>query len=213
MGFFELPDPEPGTDEVEAWVEHGTPPTMPWLGPPRYALPAAVPEPFLLFSSDRLAIAMQDVGVFATGVSFTLVSVLHAAFARTAEAREVIEREFGLPPRFGGGRNDFLRFGVLFSDGGKATNLDDETSFAQLGLDEDADEPVEPPAGPVLNGGTGNHFGSRSEDEYWLWPLPPPGPVTFVCEWPVFQVPETRLEIDAAVFHAAAHSAREIWPE
>jgi hypothetical protein len=43
-----------------------------------------------------------------------------------------------------------------------------------------------------------------------MWPLPPDGPLSFVCEWPVAGVELTRTEIDAALIIAAASRAQVI---
>ena len=85
-----------------------------------------------------------------------------------------------------GGRNDpaqippeQLRFGVQFSDGRKATSV----AVGHWGEGS--------PSEPVLmpNGGNG---GLRSWDiSYWLWPLPPPGPLEFVVEWPIANIPNS----------------------
>jgi len=45
------------------------------------------------------------------------------------------------------------------------------------------------------------------------WPLPPAGPLEFVCEWPAFGIAESRAGIDARlILDAARHSVR-LWPE
>jgi hypothetical protein len=48
---------------------------------------------------------------------------------------------------------------------------------------------------------------------YWVWPLPPEGPLAFVCEWPIADIPETRTEIDSALLRDAAADAVIVWPE
>ncbi len=47
----------------------------------------------------------------------------------------------------------------------------------------------------------------------WLWPLPPPGPLTFVCAWPAEGVEETHAQIDGAEILAASARAVELWPD
>ena len=61
------------------------------------------------------------------------------------------------------------------------------------------------------DGGGGG--GRRYDMRYWVWPLPPPGPVAFVCEWPAFGIPESRAELDARLILDAAARAVESWPE
>jgi len=47
---------------------------------------------------------------------------------------------------------------------------------------------------------------------FWLWPLPPPGPLAFVCEWPKKGIGERRVDIDASVVLDAAARAEPLWP-
>jgi hypothetical protein len=48
-----------------------------------------------------------------------------------------------------------------------------------LGSDEEAE-----PEGPVPSQGGGGGSDDYWESSFWLWPLPPPGPLAFVVEWP-----------------------------
>src|SRR2546430_3515945 len=69
------------------------------------------------------------------------------------------------------------------------------------------------PTGPVLFPDGGGGGGRRYDMRYWVWPLPPPGPVAFVCEWPAFGIPESRAELDARPILDAAARALGLWPE
>jgi hypothetical protein len=81
-----------------------------------------------------------------------------------------------------------LRVGVQFADGRSATNISGH------------DRPV---AGPVMwslsGGGSGRRGVSEShfQQGYWISPLPPPGPLAVVCEWPQLAIPVSRQELDA----------------
>jgi hypothetical protein len=98
---------------------------------------------------------------------------------------------------------EFLRLGVQFADGDVATNLG-RPSFPS---------PDSEPTGPVLLSDGGGGGGRRYDMRYWLWPLPPPGPVSFVCEWPARGIPESRAELDAQLILRAAERAIHLWPE
>jgi hypothetical protein len=43
-------------------------------------------------------------------------------------------------------------------------------------------------------------------------PIPPPGQLAFVCEWPALQIPLTRATLDAEVIRDAARRAVVLWP-
>jgi hypothetical protein len=96
---------------------------------------------------------------------------------------------------------------VQFADGQKATSLDtwwdyfDPQSWTQA-----------PPSGPVLlpsGGGGGERLRSQS---YWVWPLPPDGPLAFVVEWPALGVPLTQAVVDGALIRQAAAQDERLWP-
>jgi hypothetical protein len=44
----------------------------------------------------------------------------------------------------------------------------------------------------------------------WVWGLPPPGPLVFVCDWPDRQLQESR-EVDARLVLDAAERAVRPW--
>jgi hypothetical protein len=106
---------------------------------------------------------------------------------RAGERREL------LPPRL-------LRIGVQFADGRTATSI--------RGHDR-------PAAGPVMQSLSGHRSGGRGESRfdqaYWIVPLPPPGPVSVVCEWPIVQIPVERVDIDAQLILDAAERARAMF--
>jgi hypothetical protein len=44
-------------------------------------------------------------------------------------------------------------------------------------------------------------------------PPPPPGPLEFVCEWPAFDIGESRAGADAQLILDAARRSIRLWPE
>lgn len=96
---------------------------------------------------------------------------------------------------------EMLRLGVQFADGSKATNTG--------GFHHDANAP----AGPVMHPGGGGGGGASWRQTQWVWPLPPPGPLELVCEWPAMDIPLTRSELDAQTILDAAARAQVIFSE
>jgi hypothetical protein len=64
---------------------------------------------------------------------------------------------------------------------------------------------------PLRGSGRGGSGESRFQQGYWISPLPPPGPVGFVCEWPAVGIPVARQELDAQLIRDAAENARAMF--
>jgi hypothetical protein len=62
---------------------------------------------------------------------------------------------------------------------------------------------------PFAGGGGPHSFFSR----WRTWPLTPARPLQFVCEWPAFDIPESRAGIDAQLILDAAQRSIRLWPE
>jgi hypothetical protein len=167
---------------------------------PEAILPASVPADLILARSDAAAVAVGSLQVYPTGFAFLL----------TAVVRE--EHEYGLPAVDIGMRHRlrpgqplpdaFLRFGIAFADGRSATNLSDRHA-----PDPDASD------GPLLSSDGGGGGSRTYEMRHWVWPLPPPGPVDFVCEWPAHGIGESRASLDASLIRDAASRAITLWPQ
>ena len=193
MGFFEPPPPPEGDE-----LDHGTGP--PWWGPPHSVLGASVPfEPLLLVATDRVAVAVVAVTAYPTGFECSLSARLNLASGSADDFFQLHRLQHGVG--YGALPDEFLRFGVQFADGRKATNVDPHP-----GLDEE-------PTGPVLTQHGGGGSSAAWHQSYWVWPLPPPGALAFVCEWPALGVPLTRTEIDAELVSRAAEHAIRLWTD
>jgi hypothetical protein len=183
--FFDVPvaAPEPEVHRQPAW-----------LGPPENELGVAVPMRIDLARSADIALGVVSVIAFSTGFSFWL------AIRRRAEPDDHSD-PFMRHRR--GAADDALLFGVQFADGTKATTL---------GHPHRPHDPSEAPTGPILtpHGGSG---GMRSWDmQMWIWPLPPPGPLAFVCQWTAESIDVTRVEVDAQPILDAASTVEPLWP-
>lgn len=195
--FFTVPQPPPEPPPEPRQPE--------WMGPPDNVLPGDVGLSLVLGRSGDAVVWMHSVLAYPQGVHFSLV-------VRTREPHEFdpfdpIGPPFGIG-RLGGRSPDperILKVGVELSNGRRATNLDPFPLEGGHDVDEMPDRPV------LMGGGGGGGMGTWDMVQ-WLWPLPPPGPLTFACEWPAKGIPLVRHELDAGMFRAAAERAETLWP-
>jgi hypothetical protein len=89
---------------------------------------------------------------------------------------------------------------VRFADGRSADN--DPRRWPRPSSDEAPDPPL---LYQSTRGPDGGHV--------WLWGLPPPGPLTFACQWATEQIPPSEAELDAGLILAAAQRAQTLWPD
>jgi hypothetical protein len=173
------------------------PPSPPWMGPPYGVLPGVASLELVIARNDRAAVYVGRCSVYPTGFELEL-RVLAAA-----DAGELDPSLNGIYHRPGRGTNyeDMLRFGLEFDDGRKATNVG---GFAHRG---------EEPQGPVLWGMGGGGGGGRWQQDFWVWPLPPPGPLTLACEWPAAGIKLNCVEVDSQLLRNASARARELFPD
>ena len=165
----------------------------PWFGPPENELGVPVQTRLLLARTEKVALALVDTVAYSTGLEFGLE-------VRLRETDELSD-PFGMRYRRPGElRDDVLRFGFELADGRRVANLGGFTP-----IDEERRDPV-----LMQRGGSG---GNRSWSfRYWLWPLPPPGTLTVVIQWPSEGVQLTRFELAAEPLLEAAAESEQLWP-
>jgi hypothetical protein len=164
-------------------------------------IPASVPADVMLFRTEQVAAAIGNVRAHPNGFEFRL----------SVRVRNEEETDLGWfdPTELHRHRQgtqvpeNVLRLGVLYADGRRVAT----TSHPPWpDDDDDAEHLILVPQG---SGG-----GERTWDgDFWVYPLPPDGPVTFVASWLEQGVPETRAELDAAAIGEAAGRAVVLWPE
>lgn len=187
MGFF---DDVPASEPEPPRRHHR------W-DPPEAEFPGiAGIDTLVLARTDQVAVAITGLSAYSTGVEIFLTARIRPSATHPEEHLP------GGPRDLAASRRSF-RFGLQFADGGKAVGRPG-------GPRPDRESE---PAGPVLYpfaGGGGPHsFISR----WWTWPLPPAGPLEFVCEWPAFGIAESRVGIDAQLILDAAKRGIRLWPE
>jgi len=141
-------------------------------------------------------VAVTGLSAFSAGIEIFLTARIRPSAERPEEHLP------GGPRDLAGARRSF-RFGLQYSDGGKAVG-----SPGSGRPDRDS-EPTGPVLYPFAGGGGPHSFISR----WWTWPLPPGGPLEFVCEWPAFGIAESRAGVDARVILDAAGRSVRLWPE
>ena len=189
--FFEVP-----AAEAQSWQES----KPEWMSPPDDVLPVVVGVGRVIARSERAVVALTTLRPYPAGVLLGL-----AVWVRGDQEDEDWT---GMPRGLFPGHKvteHTLRLGAEFADGRRASNL----IRPQCSDDEAPSDPVLGFHGGV--GGAGPH--GRVEIELWLWPLPPPGRLRVVCEWPAYGIAETSVELDAAELVEAAAQARRVWDD
>jgi hypothetical protein len=193
VSFFEPPPPRPEPPEERL--------RPPWLGPPRNELGEALSTRAILVKRPDLAIALVELVAYSRGITGRFMIRRPRENNRdphTHPMRMMMRPGPAgvteLPP-------ELLRFGVEFSDGRRATTIERFRGPSE-----------EPPEIVFMQQGGGGGDGSW-EFGFWVWPLPPLGPLTFAVEWPAEGVELTTSQIDAAPILEAAGRSEQLWEE
>ena len=206
---------EPWGQRIWRVLKHEPPaPPMAYAGPPPWTqapeseLGVAVPLRELLASGSDIAIGLIDCVAYSTGFEFNI----------TVLAKHDLHSEdmgFGPPPPYGPDRSDNeLTFGIQFADGRTALTggRPGPEFMAQWKMHAEGREPA-PSDGPILSPRSGGGGGKRYDFRYWVWPLPPEGSLTFVCEWKARGLGPTAHEVDATAIRRAGASSRSVWTD
>lgn len=218
MPFFEpLPEP-PERPEV---------PRQPmWAGPPDGIFGEAAPVRAVLVRSQALLVVVDHIICYPTGFEFSVAIRMRRP---PAPDNPVMMRGGPLMGdnawRAGRAADTRMRLGVAFADGRKATNLDALPHFGPggAGISVSASAPGASESGtattfddrqaPILVPRGGGGSGARWDHTYWVWGLPPEGPLGLVVEWPAEDVAETRVDIDGGAIRQAAGRAEVLWED
>jgi hypothetical protein len=170
------------------------PPGWPdWLMPPRM-IGGHVTGPAVIGRSGGLVVAVRQVLAFPAGVEVEV-----EAHARRPPGGGTAPAAAGLAG------SSPLRFRVKFADGREAAQ-DDEAGLRSG-------------RGPMLtiSGGETSSGGPDGREDVrltlWIWPLPPPGPVTVTCSWPGRGLDGAGLVLAGGQVQAAACRAQPFWPQ
>jgi hypothetical protein len=155
----------------------------PW-NPPQTEFPGIVPINTLQFeSSDQAAIAITGITAYSNGFEIVVTALIHAGApgfdAETPGGNVLAHKPY--------------QISLQLSDGRTVIS----------GRPRDDSEPTGPILQPRGGGGTSHYQHSR----WWAWPLPPTGPLEFICRWPRIGPGETRVGTDAQLILDAARPA------
>jgi hypothetical protein len=169
---------------------------------PETVIPGSVPAELLLVRAEAVAVAVGSLRAYPNGFEFTL----HVRLRPEDE-----EYSHGMSDPFdwhAAGRRETtrgraLRLGILYADGRRAAT----TSRRPM-------HPEGTEAGElVLQQGGSSGSDRRWDGDFWVYPLPPDGAVTFIASWLAYGVTETRAQIAGSAIRAAASRAIELWPD
>jgi hypothetical protein len=189
MSFFDGV-PVPTAEPVPPWSQR------PW-DPPEAAFPGVVPfRTLVLARTERAAVAITGLSAYSAGFEIYVTARFRPGTDTGPGGRVTGEPGPGGPLRS-------FRFGLQLADGTKVIG-----QRGGRGPDGDAE-----PDGPILRMFLGGASHRSSLSRWWAWPLPPAGPLEFVCEWPTLGIPESRAGLDAQPILDAAGQSIRLWPD
>jgi hypothetical protein len=195
--FFE-PDPTvPELERINADRD-------PRREPPFDQLPAVAPLSAVLATTDNVSIALICARIFTDGVEFIIERKIRRKNLSRIDFRNLAQNDRFMPDEENQATR--LQYGVLLSDGQKITS---RHSWAE--------DPHQTQIAPhhilVPTDGSGGGSDSRYQyhDGLWLHPLPPPGSIDFVTQWPNGGIKETHTAIDADMILSLASAVRPLW--
>jgi len=200
MSFFE---PPPAPPELPP-----QPPRRPWQGPPDGVIGYTIPLNLVIGRAEKAAVWIPALTVYRDGFEFEVEvrhrldddQFEHPFFMAHHHLRRRRDAGEDLP-------DELLRLGIEFSDGRKATNLGGPHWLRP-------EDPDGEPEGPLLQpSGGGGGGGGRWRHGFYVWPLPPPDTLAFVCEWPAASIELTRGEIDTDRLRGAVTDAVTLWED
>jgi hypothetical protein len=206
--FFEPPP------DGEVTTVVGLPEPPPWSNPPAVETGAVLAVEQTVARSANVVVRLATIRAFPPGCMFDVEVVTRQGGLSQDDWWDLHSSVYGvyLGSRGGGGRlpRKLLRLGVRYSDGRKATTIEQRLRRARAS--------DEPPAGPLLSWSPGNSGMHGRELGFsgfglWLWPLPPAESFEFAVEWPFGGVGLTITELDGAAIVAAASRSGPYWPQ
>jgi hypothetical protein len=194
MSFFE---DVPTSSDPGSGAAVPSPSLQPWAAPPVGWIGGWVAWHLTLVRTEARHAVITEVSAFPNGLEFTV-----AARIRPDNPSGLNSRMHKIRLAMHRGGTEGPRIGVQFSDGRKA-------AVGAIGTDFHLHST--PPDGPVIVPLGGGGGGEDWYQRFWVWPLPPPGPLTFVSSWPAMGHDEESVTVDATHLAEAAQRAEQLW--
>jgi len=170
--------------------------SQPWVGPPDGWKGGSLPWELVVVSSLKGFAVMRNFEALPEGLKFEVSLMAPDDVHHDPRGKSEAVRPFGGP-----------KIIAVYSDGRRSRTLWREH--------KDVPPTSETPILWLSGGSHGSTRGAEIGDYlFWLWPLPPPGPLTFVADWERKGVEEVDLVVDAtALVHAARAAVKLREPE
>lgn len=159
--------------------------------PPRNEVPVTVAFDAELLAGDGVALFCSGLHVYSTGFRVRL----ELRVREWQRGDRVFEAFHGEGP-------DRVLVGVEYADGRRGRNV---------GWRAGPDVVVRDGEVSVMDRGGSGGDGTADAD-YFVAPLPPPGPARLVCAWPSRGLADTVTELPADEIAAASERVRQLWP-
>jgi hypothetical protein len=172
-------------------------------------LPGIAPVAAVLARTEETVVAVTGIRAYPAGFGFTLnlrLRNLHAGERRGFWPFPESARRRGREPPA-----DAFGLTIEFADGRSVANVDQSPSDPGMPAFEQ----------PMLSSGPGTGMEATAPfRDRWIWdmdyrvrPLPPTGPLAFICTWPGRGIATSRMEVDGVAIRAAADAAVTLWPD
>jgi len=190
MGFFsDRFRPSPAAEAADGYVE------LDAAGLPlRRVLPGLSAHRVIVFHTADAVLVIDRFEVYRHGVGFRLNLQLREP---TRSPDELWLHDFYSVPATTL-PDDFLRLGVVFSDGSTWSNVELPTESEALGL--------------TVQFLDGSASSADCTTNALITPMPPDGPLTFIAEWPAHGIAETHATVDAFQLRRLVDDVIELWP-